>query len=102
MITSREDRVPMQLRVLMTLSKEGGQVLILDGLGTQVRTITRIPAPTSSFNWSQGHISFSRFVLCFIFPHRRNTAFGSKIYGIKAVRSLHDNFKRVDRRTCFS
>ena len=50
-----------QLQFLTFFLREGGQLWMLDDLGTQVGFLTENSASTSDFNWSQEHIKANRF-----------------------------------------
>ena len=63
MFTSGEDRVRIQLQLLTTILKAGGQLWVLDDLWTQVDILTGNSASTSDFEWSHEHNTPSFFVI---------------------------------------
>ena len=62
MFKSEDDRVRLQLQLLTTFVRGGGQLWVLDDLWTQVGIVTEITVSTSFFNSSHQHINVSFFV----------------------------------------
>ena len=59
--TSEESRVRIQISLLMTLLKSGGQLWDLEDYWTQLGIATGHSAAVADFNWSPEHISVSNF-----------------------------------------
>ena len=59
-ITSEEDCDRIQVQLLTTFLKGGGQLWVLDDLWTQLGILTVNSASTSDLNWNQERISVSR------------------------------------------
>ena len=59
MFTSVEDRVWIQIELLTTFLKGGGQLWAFEDFWTQVRIFTGKAASTFDFNWSLQHINVS-------------------------------------------
>ena len=57
--------IRIQIELLLTFLKSGGQLWALDDYWTQVGVLTGHSAATADFNWSPSHISISmmRFVV---------------------------------------
>ena len=65
--TSEESRVRIQINLLITFLKSGGQLWALEGYWTQVGIATGHSAAFADFNWSPAHISVSNLIFS-IFP----------------------------------
>ena len=59
--TTEESRVRIQINLLMTFLKSGGQLWALEDYWTQVGIATGRSAAIADFNWSPAHISVSNF-----------------------------------------
>ena len=59
--TTEESRVRIQINLLMTFLKSGGQLWALEDYWTQVGNATGHSAAVADFNWSPAHISVSNF-----------------------------------------
>ena len=59
--TTEESRVRIQINLLMTFLKSGGQLWALEDYWTQVGFATGHSASVADFNWSPAHISVSKF-----------------------------------------
>ena len=57
--TTEESRVRIQINLLMTFLKSGGQLWALEDYWTQVGIATGHSAAVADFNWSPAHISVS-------------------------------------------
>ena len=57
--TTEESRVRIQMNLLMTCSKSGGQLWVLEDYWTQVGIATGHSAAVADFNWRPAHISVS-------------------------------------------
>ena len=65
--TTEESRVRIQITLLMTFLKSGGQLWALQDFWTQVGIATGHSAATADFNWNPAHISVSKFGFSSIF-----------------------------------
>ena len=63
-LTTEEPRVRIQINLLMTFLKSGGQLWALEDYWTQVGVATGHCAAIADFNWSPAHISISFFWIC--------------------------------------
>ena len=59
--TTEESRVRIQINLLMTFLKSGGQLWALEDYWTQVGIATGHSTAIADFNWSLAHISVSNF-----------------------------------------
>ena len=59
--TTEESRVRIQINLLMTFLKSGGQLWALEDYWTQYDIATGHSAAFADFNWSPAHISVSNF-----------------------------------------
>ena len=59
--TTEESPVRIQINLLMTFLKSGGQLWALEDYWTQVGIATRHSAAIADFNWSPAHNSVSNF-----------------------------------------
>ena len=59
--TTEESRVRIQINLLMTFLKSGGQLWALEDYWTQVGIPTGHSAAVADFNWSPAHVSVSNF-----------------------------------------
>ena len=59
--TTEESRVRIQVNLLMTFLKSGGQLWALEDYWTQVGIANGHSAAIADFNWSLAHISVSKF-----------------------------------------
>ncbi len=59
--TSEESRLRIQINLLLTFLKSGGQLWALEDYWTQVGVATGHSAAIADFNWSPAHISVSNF-----------------------------------------
>ena len=67
MFTSVEDQIRIQLQVLTTHLRGGGQFWMLEHFWTQAGILTDNSAAICSFNWGQEHISVGkRSLSCFV------------------------------------
>ena len=65
--TTEDPRVRIQIKLLMTFLKSGGQLWDLEDYWIQVGIATGHSAAITDFNWSPAHISFSNFGFSSIF-----------------------------------
>ena len=65
--TTEESRVRIQINLLLTFLKSGGQLWALEYYWTQVGIATGHSAAIADFNWSPAHISDSNFGFSSIF-----------------------------------
>ena len=65
--TSEESRVRIQINLLMTFLKSGGQLWALEDYWTQVGIATGHSAAIADFNWSPAFISLGNFGFSSIF-----------------------------------
>ena len=65
--TTEESRIRIQINLLMTFLKSGGQLWALEDYWTQVGIATGHSAPIAGFGWSPAHISGSNFGFSSIF-----------------------------------
>ena len=68
--TTEETRVRIQINLLLTFLKIGGQLWALEDYWTQVGIATGHSAATADFNWSPAHISVSNFNFSSKFHYR--------------------------------
>ena len=59
--TTEESRVPIQINLLRTFLRSGGQLWALEDYWTQVGIATGHSAAIANFNWSPAHISVCNF-----------------------------------------
>ena len=59
--TTEESRVRIQINLLITFLKSGGQLWALEDYWTQVGIATGHSAAVADFNWSPAHVSVSDF-----------------------------------------
>ena len=63
MFTSVEYRIRIQLQLMTTFLRGGGQLWVLEDFWTQVGILAQNSAATCDWNWSQEHISVSSLSL---------------------------------------
>ena len=66
--TSVEDQVRIQIQLLTTFLKGGGQFWVLEDFWNQVGILTCNASLTSHFNWSHEHISVSSWSISYFVP----------------------------------
>ena len=85
-LTSEESRVRIQISLLITFLKSGGQLWALEDYWTQVGIATGHSAATADFNWSPAHVSVSNFGFSSKFHYRCG------IFILWAICGHHDCF----------
>ena len=83
--TSEESRVWIQINLLMTSLKSGGQFLALEDYWTQVGIATGHSAAIADFNRSPAHIYVSNFRFSSKFHYRCDVFILGAIYGLMTV-----------------
>ena len=79
--TSDQSRVRIQINLLMTFLKSGGQLWALEDYWTQVGIATGHSAAIADFNWSPAHMSVSNFGFSSKFHYRCGVFILAAIYG---------------------
>ena len=86
--STEEFRVQIQINLLMTFLKSGGQLWALKDYWTQVGIATGHSAAMADFNWSPAHISVSILGFVLGVHHKPNFSVMGKIDMFSMVRTL--------------